>query len=310
VTQLDLFASNQEIDFSEDRKLAAQLPSGVYFGTSSWTFPGWSGICYPQGTTLAELRRRGLELYSKHPLLRTVGIDSSYYRPLDRPALRSYATQLPDGFLCVSKVYSAITTRCDPQTLAPNPTYLDPSAFESDVLRPIGESFAEHQGPLVLEFPDQPHAPPIAPRDFNRLLTGFFSAASNQFKYSVELRDRSLLSQEYFDTLQRFGVAHVLNFWERMPQLGEQFDAGADTSSFGVLRLLIPPGQRYATRKRTLEPFDRIVEVQRRMRDDTLAIVRYFAQLNKPVFVIVNNKAEGCSPLTVKALAQELVGSP
>jgi hypothetical protein len=31
----------------EASALAASLPAGVRFGTSSWSFPGWRGLVYP-----------------------------------------------------------------------------------------------------------------------------------------------------------------------------------------------------------------------------------------------------------------------
>ena len=30
----------------EARAIAARLPEGVFFGTSSWSFPGWAGLVY------------------------------------------------------------------------------------------------------------------------------------------------------------------------------------------------------------------------------------------------------------------------
>ena len=63
--QLELFARAPApaLDFSAEAELAARLPAHVRFGTSSWTFPGWAGLVYPQGTSERELVERGLELY-------------------------------------------------------------------------------------------------------------------------------------------------------------------------------------------------------------------------------------------------------
>ena len=122
--QLELFAAPaprvSELDFSAERALAERLPPHVSFGTSSWTFPGWAGIVYPRGTSERELVDRGLELYAKHPLFRTVGIDRSYYAPLDRATLARYASELPPGFRAVMKVWSAVTSAVDAKTREPN----------------------------------------------------------------------------------------------------------------------------------------------------------------------------------------------
>lgn len=308
MTQLDLFGSDPKLDFSADEALASQLPTGLHFGTSSWTFPGWSGIVYPPKTTLSELRKRGLKLYSRCPLLTSVGIDSSYHRPLDESMLRSYRDQLPSGFRCVSKVFSEITSRFHPRSLEPMPHFLDAAAFERQVLVPIASSFADHQGPLVLEFPELPHAPPIEPTEFAKRLRRFFSQVSTSFTYAVELRDRSLFGDAYAEVLAQFGVSHVLNYWERMPSLKEQFERlRGEVGTPGVVRLLIPPGLRYSDRKRKLDPFDAIVDPRKDMREHVLQIINAFAERNAPLFVIVNNKAEGCSPLTIRELAKLVV---
>src|SRR5262245_693991 len=56
---------------------AERLPPGVRIGTSSWSFPGWSGIVYDGHPSQARLARGGLRAYARHPLLRTVGLDRS-----------------------------------------------------------------------------------------------------------------------------------------------------------------------------------------------------------------------------------------
>ena len=49
--------------------LAARLPTGVHFGTSSWSFPGWKGLVYSGARTQTMLAREGLREYATHPLL-------------------------------------------------------------------------------------------------------------------------------------------------------------------------------------------------------------------------------------------------
>jgi uncharacterized protein YecE (DUF72 family) len=89
--------------------LAAQLPPTVLFGTSSWSFPGWAGIVYSSERSTSELARGGLREYAQHPLLRTVGIDRSYYAPLPADDLRAYADELPPGFRCCIKAPAGVT---------------------------------------------------------------------------------------------------------------------------------------------------------------------------------------------------------
>lgn len=315
--QLSLFQERPppapELPFTSERELAASLPAHVKFGTSSWTFPGWRGLVYPREVSAETIQERGLELYSRHPLLQTVGIDRSYYRPLTDSELVDYARQLPAGFECVIKAWSAITTAVDARSRSPNPLYLDNDRFCTEVLGPLQRSFAAHLGPIVFEFP--PLRPLELPTsaEFARSLDRFFSALPRGPRYAVELRNSELLGPGYLDVLAAHGVSHVLNFWERMPTLRRQW-AGSNKlpADFVVCRLLIPPGERYEERRAALAPFDRIAQEEPAMRDDVVEISQACAALGKVLFVIVNNKAEGSSPLTVRALAERLArgGSP
>ena len=305
--QLDLFArpADPELDFTVERGLAGRLPPHVFMGTSSWTFTGWSNIVYPGKPSEEELLERGLEMYARYPLFRTVGIDRSYYRPLDEATLRRYAAQLPAGFRCVAKVWNEITTvpRSNQTT---NSRFLDPVAFVAEVLAPIERAFAEHAGPLVFEFPPTT-ARALPPSEFARRLDEFLARIPGGWQYAVELRNRELLNTAYLEMLARHGAAHVLNFWENMPDIGAQLDVpDILCAPFVVARLLIPPTQRYAARKTELAPFDRIVDPQERMRSDMVRLADACKALGKVLFVTVNNKAEGSSPLTVRALAERM----
>src|SRR5687768_11840272 len=93
----------------EARSIAVSLPHGLFFGTSSWSFPGWAGLVYSSKRTTTELARDGLREYARHPLLTTVGIDRSYYAPLQIADLESYGDQLPPGFMCCIQAPAAVT---------------------------------------------------------------------------------------------------------------------------------------------------------------------------------------------------------
>ena len=308
--QLSLFAAgdaDSELDVSADRELMRRVPSAVLFGTSSWTFPGWAGLVYAGSPTERQLADAGLAEYARHPLFRTVGIDRSYYRPLERPDLERYAEQLPSGFRCVMKVFNKLTSVALPRTSQANPHFLSVAAFEDEVLSPIAEGFSEHVGPLVFEIAPMPAEALPSSRAFAGRLDAFLSRLPREFDYAVELRNRSLFTPRYVDTLARNGVAHVLNLWERMPDIGEQLAApGVLTAPFVVSRLLIPPGCRYDERREQLAPFDRIVDVQEKMRDDVARLAETCAELGKVSYILVGNKAEGSSPLTVRALAERV----
>lgn len=314
-SQLSLFAGEAEAgslcaqQLKADAALMQQLRPELRFGTSSWAFPGWVGIVYSGRPSERSLAQAGLQEYARHPLFRSVGIDRSYYRPLLEADLRRYAEQLPQGFKCVHKVYSRITSALDPRTREPNPEFLDVGLLEREVLRPLELHFSEHIGPLVLEL--MPLAAPELPSDrrFIERLRRFLERLPTGFQFAVELRNREFLIPEYVDLLSRHRVSHVFNFWERMPWLSEQLKLPGllEAGDVCLSRLMIPPGKRYAKRKLALAPFNELKDPQPRMRAEVTELARAALALGKVVYVIANNKAEGSSPLTIRALAQQLV---
>lgn len=305
--QLGLFGAEPALDFSAEAALAARLPEAVRLGTSSWTFAGWSGICYPRGTTEKELRTRGLSLYTRYPLFGTVGIDRSYYAPLSVDELARYAAELPPGFRAVMKAWGRITSQCDPRTGEVWDTYLDAETFTREVADPVRRAFGEHTASIVLELAPVRRAPPPV-EELAERLDRFFSAVPRDLPLSVELRTPSHLAPPYLEVLRRHRVAHVLNSWEAMPDLGRQLALpGVLTAPDHVVaRLLMRPGTRYEQRKAEMAPFDRLLDPNPEMRDAVVELVRLCQATGRVAYVIVNNKAEGCSPLTVAALAARL----
>ena len=313
VGQLSLFAPDPPPredypDFSSEAQLASQLPPHVRFGTSSWTFPGWAGLVYPRGVTERILRERGLELYVKNPLFRTVGVDRSAYAPLTDDDVTRYAAQLPSGFPCVLKAWNAVTTRIDPRTRVRNPHYLDRALFEDSVLGPLRRSFGGHVGVLVLEFPPGRGSEPLAPGPFVDGLAQFLRDLPPEFPYAVEIRNQNYLTPAYLECLNTYGVAHVVNQWERMPRVGEQLALeGVLTAKHVVCRLLLPTGGDYELLREAYSPFNRIVSPDEGMRRDVSELIRRSGEEGRTVYVLVNNKMEGSSPLTVRALAERVV---
>ena len=146
-------ADRLEREHAETAAIAARLPRGVFFGTSTWSFPGWAGIVYSWRATTADLAREGLAEYARHPLLTTVGIDRGYYGPIPGKDLERYAAQLPPGFPCCAKAPEAVTAAVRTGEPRANPDYLRPQRFIDEMVGPFLESFREHTGPFVVQFP-------------------------------------------------------------------------------------------------------------------------------------------------------------
>jgi uncharacterized protein YecE (DUF72 family) len=294
--------------------LAADVPPLVRFGTSSWTYPGWKGLIYHDDFPAKTATARQLAEYAQWPLARTVGIDSFFYRPPSAATLQAYAEALPPGFQCVSKVWDRITAHRfnSPRETARrgerNPDWLNPQLFVAEVLDPMREHFGQHLGPLVFEFQAIGERDGCTPEQFVQALDRFFGALPTDAPYAVEVRNVEFLSPPYFSVLREHGVAHVFNSWTRMPPIGEQLLLhDSITTGFLVARALLRPGRTYAAAVDAFAPYDHIREVNLSLREDLVALARTAINLRIPAYVIVNNRAEGCSPLTIAAVAQMLV---
>lgn len=309
MSQLGLFAAERSPgDNADNRALAAKLPRELRMGTSSWSFPGWRGIVWPNREwNDGKLAREGLAIYATHPLLRTVGIDRSYYGPIAAHELRAWSDQLPDDFVAVAKVWEMITK---PRVKGEgNPRYLSLAAFDEEVLAPHRAGFARHTGALVFEVPaGESHHPDVFARD----LDAFLTAAPRDFPLAVEVRDRNLLTPAFGRALATHNVVMCFTFHPTMPPLAEQMAWAARFGLFEpspsplVARLMLPPGMVYEERRRACAPFDRLVDVQDAMRRQVVDLVSRAVRAGRAILLTVNNKAEGSAPLTIEALARAI----
>jgi len=314
--QLGLFAPKPPPeDLPTDRLVAPPLPTDIHLGTSSWNFEGWKGLVYPAGhRSKKDFMKTSLGAYARHPLFTTVGIDASYYNPLTRSQLAHYGEQLPESFRALEKVWDAITTshwphhpRYGARGGKPNPHYLDAGLFQEAVLQPNLEVFAEHLGPLLFEFPPLPPQHLPTSRAFCQDLDRFFSQLPRGPLYAVELRNRSLFTPRYLRTLRDHNVCHCVNLWTHMPTVKAQQAAGdIFTGPALVMRLMLAPGHRYSERVQAWSPFRRLHTVEAEHRKAAVDLVWEAHARAVNSYLIVNNKFEGCSPLSVHALAEAI----
>lgn len=299
-------------DLAALRALAARLPGDVRFGTCSWAFPGWAGLVYSRERKASDLAHEGLAEYSRHPLLRTVEIDRSYYAPVPEADFDRYASQLPPGFRCALKAPAAVTSIQLPhkREVRPNPDFLNAARLEEELIGPAHRCFAGHLGPLILEFPAPRFPLELPPRAFAEQLDEFLGRLPAGFDYAVELRHPAWLSPLYRQVLARHRVAHVYSYWSHMPRPAAQERAvPMDGARFLLVRLLLPPGARYEAQKDAFEPFDRLHAPDPAMRREVVALCRAALARRLPAYVLVNNKAEGSSPLTIRGLAEALAAT-
>ena len=319
--QLPLFPDADAVDPAPpDAAVAATaraLDPRIRLGTSSWAFPGWTGLVYAAraGRPVPEqsLARHGLAAYAAHPLMRTVSLDRTFYAPLATAEYARYAGQVPQGFRFVVKAPAAIT---DPvvrrpgagEPLRDNPLFLDAAAATASFVRPVVEGLGDRAGPLVFQFP------PLGSRllaDGRRLaarIAAFFSVLPRGPLYAVEVRDPQLACPAFAAALQGSGAIPCLAVHARMPPVAEQAAAYGLDAAMGtpplVVRWNLHAGRDYEGAKAGYFPFNRLVEEDLPSR---AALARLAAAADRDVFITINNKAEGSAPLSVQRLATAIV---
>ena len=294
---------------AEARAIAAGLPDDIRFGTSSWSFPGWKGIVYSGAVSPTAIARDGLRQYAKHPLLRTVGIDRSYYAPIPIDDLRRYADQLPAGFLGCAKAPASVTSTTvgPPGSDTPNPDFMSVPRLIEEQLLPFSVAFSTHTGPFILEFPPFGRHSRIEPAQFLARLDQFLEKLPDDFEYAVELRDQRLITPEYFAMLKRHGIGHTYNYWSAMPGLTAQARiVPPEDLPFAVIRLLLRPGTWYEDQRERFQPFNALVAPDEAMRQDVVDLSDRVLTSGRKLWVLVNNKAEGSSPLSIMELAKRV----
>ena len=288
----------------------------VRFGTSTWTYEGWQGQIYKKPYPKSAFARECLGeycqyLYNGEPLFRTVGNDSTFYRPPTASQLSRYLRQIPEDFEMCCKVWEEITiptfarhARYGLKAGQPNPRFLDASLFNDLVLTPYRQTrFEPHTGPFLFEF--QQHSVPS--EEFCGRLDVFFSQLPTDFRYAVEIRNAALLGPPYRQVLENHGVTHVYNHWSWMPPLAEQHRRMEHfTAPFTVLRLLTPLKMTFEAAKKRAAPYNTIVGELPEMRKDTVDLITQAVGDNRQAYVLVNNRSEGNAPLTIQALAAAL----
>ncbi len=294
----------------DQRDLARRLPSGLRLGTSSWTFPGWADLVYDRAVSQAVLASDGLAAYAAHPLLRTVGLDRTYYRPIEASDFREMADVVPDDFRFLVKADRLLTSPLDPQSSSvrePNPLFLDAAYATDTVIGPMAEGLGAKAGPLLFQFSPMPPNLVGGAGAFVARLHRFLDALPEGPLYAVELRTPGLLTREYAQTITDSGAAHCYNVHPSMTSLHKQLSLLQPYQQPAlVMRWMLHSGLAYQAAKDRYEPFDRLVDEDSETRERITRAVLDALLAERSAFVIVNNKAEGSAPLSVFRLAERV----
>jgi uncharacterized protein YecE (DUF72 family) len=299
------------------RALSDALPPRAHLGTSSWSYTGWAGIVYDDAHSEQTLARHGLSAYAAHPLMRMVGIDRTFYAPIGESEFRGYAKQVenvnPDFRFLVKApmLFTGPRLRSEDGAWSDNEAFLNASLATAQFVIPATQGLGIHCGPLVFQFP--PLGPRIvrAPAKFADRLAEFLLALpklSGDAVYAVEIRDPELLTDDYLAALCAGGATHCIAIHARMPSASAQArwwrESGARRPL--VVRWSLHSGLNYEEAKDRYRPFNQLVDEDPDGRSQVADLIVECHRANLASYVIVNNKAEGSSPLSIRKLVEHI----
>lgn len=291
------------------------LPDTIFLGTSTWAFPGWRGVVYRRGyKSERDFNHRCLEEYATIPWFRTVCIDSLFYSPPSSATLERYASQTPEYFRWISKVWERVTIHTYPRHARygefagrKNPDFLNATLCKDRILAAytVNAAVRQRTGPFVFQF--APFSQSVMPYpEFIDRLAVFLRALPTEFEYAVEVRNKELLRQSYFQALNESKVTHCFNHWNSMVNLKTQMlaaaEAGGLAADFYLARLLTPLGVSYEGAAKLFEPYNALTRPNPNMRADVISLTKRSIETGKRVFITANNKAEGNSALTMASI--------
>ena len=289
---------------------------GIYFGTSSWKYPGWKGMVYTRSyPSKRDFEQECLAEYAT--VFPTVCADFALYDFPQPLRMKAIFEQTPDHFTVSFKVTDRITIKRYPNLPRhgvnagqENPDFLNISLFEDAFLRPLDE-LKQKCGVIIFEFSTFYPSSGITFPVFVSLIDTFFAKLPKHYLYAVEIRNIDFLKEEYLAVLKTHGVAHVLNSWTRMPAVAEQLEVpGVLPASFAAVRALLKPGRVYQDAVERFQPYDRIQEPLPDLRRALVETVLRCVKEEKKLYAYVNNRAEGNSPKTIEAILDNLANYP
>lgn len=302
-------------------QMAGALPSLLRMGASTWSYPGWEDLVWDGAYDASVLAKKGLTAYAQHPLMRTICVDRSFWRPLTVSQYATYAAQAPADFRFVVKCPSVITDALvraeDGRGREANPAFLDPQLAVSAFVLPTLEGLGAQLGVLVFQLSPLSWDWLTRPTElFARLGTLLASVQSQLAQYpdvivAVEVRDRELLVPAFTGVLRATGATFCLGLHGKMPPIEKQLE---------FLRLLWPGplvcrwnlnrrfgAYGYEDAQKAHAPFSEIRSPDPHTRALLARTIAGITGRGQRAYVTVSNDAEGCAPRSIALLAEAVI---
>lgn len=317
----DIALAPQAMQYAQ---LASQLPANLHMGASTWSYPGWEGLVWDGAYSKDVLARKGLSAYHRHPLLRTICVDRTFWRPLTTSQYAAFAAQVDEDFRFVVKCPAGVTDAQvrteEGKPREDNPAFLDPRLAVEHFVQPTLEGLGSRLAVLVFQLSPLPWGllsrPGLVFDKLGLMLAAVRQALAEhpQVVVAVELRDPELLGPALVDTLKAHGATFCLGLHGKMPPIEEQLP---------ILRALWPGplvcrwnlnrsfgAYGYADAQKKHEPFGEIRSEDQHTRQWLARTVKGITGAGQPAFVTISNDAEGCAPRSIALLAQAIADLP
>jgi uncharacterized protein YecE (DUF72 family) len=269
------------------------LATGIYLGTSSWTFDAWRGVFYPESLARSDY----LSYYARQ--FPTVEVNTSFYALPEAATLVRWVESVPPGFTFALKFPRRIShekrlAHSDAETMV-----------LLDVLRALGPAAA----PAFLQLP-----PDFSRQRFGKVLASYLdwlAPLASGLRIAVEVRAADLMTGAFGRFLAERGFAPVLVDRAAPSHRGRE----GTPDLYALWHTLWTDGKsglnfafvRWIGDDRNGPKGDRVISAPR---DEALALwASRLAELHEAgcsVFGYMHNPYEGHSPASVRRLAAQL----
>ena len=306
---------------SEDLlRLATHMPSGLRMGVSTWSYPGWKGLVWDGDYDASVLSRKGLVALSAHPLMRTVCVDRTFWRPLGAESYAQMAAQVPEDFRFMVKCPNLITDVMvrDEHGMGHvhNPAFMDPELAIHQFVLPCLQGLGDKLGVLVFQLsPMSGEALRHRAQVLNKLSKVLAATRdclqhTPQVIVAVEVRDPELLADDLVHSLRSTGATFCMGLHGKMPPIARQIDflkkfwPSPLVCRWNLNHCFGPYGYPQAQEKH--QPFSEIRSPDPHTRQELARVITGITGRGYPAFVTISNDAEGCAPRSIALLAQSI----
>ncbi|RFS19693.1 DUF72 domain-containing protein [Chitinophaga silvatica] len=166
--------------------------TGIYIGTSGWSYPHWRKIFYPDDLKPTEY----LSWYAK--TFKVTEINTSFYHLPAAKTVKTWTETVPNGFRFCPKISRYITHM--KRLLEPESTL--PKFFD------VFDQIQKKLGPVLIQLPPNMHFDKDRLENFLATLTGTYKG----YKFALEARHDSWMNDAATNILKRYKIAWVISY--------------------------------------------------------------------------------------------------